>query len=338
MTAATAYASPDPTHFSFLLPVVRTPPMGDAGKYTVGWICALPTEFNAAKAFFDEKHHDSPPVACHDNNSYALGRIGNHNVVVAVLPDGEYGTTSAAVVAQGMLHSFPNVRIGLMVGIGGGAPSQKHDVRLGDVVVSSRDRGKGGVFQYDFGKLVQNQGISFEHTDFLDQPPMALRTAVNALKGQYEMEGHQLNEHIDKALARWPRLRKTYARPPSHNDRLYQSGVLHPKGADKCDSACGDSPSHLVHRTERGDLDDNPAIHYGLIASSNQLMRHAKIRDTMAKEKSVLCFEMEAAGLMNYFLCLVIRGICDYSDLHKNKEWQGFVAMTAAAYATDLLR
>ncbi|KAF6785045.1 hypothetical protein CSOJ01_15658 [Colletotrichum sojae] len=312
--------------------------MADTTKYTVGWICALPTEFNAAKAFLDEKHEDISSVARRDNNSYALGRIGCHNVVVAVLPDGEYGTTSAAVVAQGMLHSFPNVRIGLMVGIGGGAPSSKHDVRLGDVVVSSRDRGKGGVFQYDFGKLVQNQDVSFEHTDFLDQPPMALRTAVNALKGQYEMEGHRLNAHIEKALAQWPRLRKRYARPPSHSDRLYQSSVLHPNSVDECDSACSDDPTHLVYRNERDELDDNPAIHYGLIASSNQLMKNATIRDNLAKEKGVLCFEMEAAGLMNHFPCLVIRGICDYSDSHKNKNWQGFAAMTAAAYATDLLR
>ncbi|KZL84321.1 pfs domain-containing protein, partial [Colletotrichum incanum] len=75
-----------------------------------------------------------------------LGKIGSHKVVVAGLPDGEYGTTSAAVVARDMLYSFPNVRIGLMVGIGGGAPGEKHDIRLGDVVVSSPGGGKGGVF------------------------------------------------------------------------------------------------------------------------------------------------------------------------------------------------
>jgi nucleoside phosphorylase len=46
---------------------------------------------------------------------------------------------------------------------------------------------------------------------------------------------------------------------------------------------------------------------------------------------------MEAAGLMNQFPCLVIRGICDYSDTHKNKGWQGYAAMVAAAYAKDLL-
>jgi nucleoside phosphorylase len=67
-------------------------------------------------------------------------------------------------------------------------------------------------------------------------------------------------------------------------------------------------------------------------------MKDALIRDRLAADKDVLCFEMEAAGLMNTFPCLVIRGICDYSDSHKNKEWQGYAAMVAAAYAKDLLQ
>jgi nucleoside phosphorylase len=66
-------------------------------------------------------------------------------------------------------------------------------------------------------------------------------------------------------------------------------------------------------------------------------MKDDATRDRLAAEKGVLCFEMEAAGLMNHFPCLVIRGICDYSDTHKNKSWQGYAAMTAAAYAKDLL-
>src|SRR6202041_2219606 len=61
------------------------------------------------------------------------------------------------------------------------------------------------------------------------------------------------------------------------------------------------------------------------------------LRDVLIAEKDVLCFEMEAAGLVNHFPCLVIRGICDYSDSHMNKEWQGYAAMAAAAYAKDLL-
>ncbi|KAF1980565.1 purine and uridine phosphorylase, partial [Aulographum hederae CBS 113979] len=78
-------------------------------------------------------------------------------------------------------------------------------------------------------------------------------------------------------------------------------------------------------------------VHYGLIASANQLMKDATARDKLIAEKDVLCFEMEAAGLMNHFPCLVIRGICDYSDSHKNNAWQGYAAMAAAAYAKNLL-
>ena len=243
--------------------------MSDPQTYTVGWICALPVEFIAAQALLDEEHNDIPPVAQHDNNSYALGRIARHNVVVAVLPDGEYGTVSAAAVARDMLHSFPNVRIGLMVGVGGGAPSPRHDVRLGDVVVSSRDGGRGGVFQYDYGKAVQNQDVSFQHTDFLDQPPMALRTAVSALKSRYKRKGHQLNASIEEALQRWPRLRDEYQRPDPEGDRLYQSSVVHPNTAEGCKAACSSDPGHLVERTKRGELQDDPAVHYGLIASAN---------------------------------------------------------------------
>jgi hypothetical protein len=104
-----------------------------------------------------------------------------------------------------------------------------------------------------------------------------------------------------------------------------------------CDLHCGKGPSCLVPRSPRTEDDDNPTIHYGLIASANQLMKDALIRDKLSAEKDVLCFEMEAAGLMNHFPCLVIRGICDYADSHKNKAWQGYAAMVAAAYAKDLL-
>jgi nucleoside phosphorylase len=75
-----------------------------------------------------------------------------------------------------------------------------------------------------------------------------------------------------------------------------------------------------------------------LVASANQLIKDARTRDKLADDKGVLCFEMAAAGPMNHFPCLVIRGICDYSNSHNNKEWQGFAAMMAAAYAKDLLR
>ncbi|KAL8403221.1 hypothetical protein RB594_008470 [Gaeumannomyces avenae] len=309
--------------------------MSDPGKYRIGWIAAIQTELVAARLALDEKH-DAPEIQdSNDTNVYTLGRIGRHNVVIAGLPQAEYGTTAAAVVATNMLRSFPNIRIGLMVGIAGGAPSPDHDIRLGDIVVSSRGGStKGAVLQYDYGKTIQNQ--AFSHTGFMDQPPAILRTAVGSLAAQHEEEGHQLESRVDELLRNKPRLQQKYSRPSYTSDRLYRPDVVH---SDSCsNAACSTDPKHLVARQKRGEHEDDPAIHYGLIASANQLMKDAQIRDKLAAEHGVLCFEMEAAGLMNHFPCLVIRGICDYSDSHKNKEWQGFAAMMAAAYARDLLR
>ncbi|KAH7109731.1 hypothetical protein B0J13DRAFT_600603 [Dactylonectria estremocensis] len=308
----------------------------DPANYTVGWICAISIEYLAAQLCLDEEHERPEHVSRHDNNDYTLGRVGRHNVVIAVLPDGEYGTSSAASVARDLLHSFPNVRIGLMVGIGGGAPNPNHDVRLGDIVVSAPRDGEGGVLQYDFGKTIQDQ--SFRQTAFLNRPPTVLLTAVSGLKTQYQMKRHQLEESINLILQKDEDLREELGRPNESSDRLYRSNFVHPPGKkNSCVEICGVDPSNLIKRPERMKQPQSPVVHYGLIASANQLMKDALVRDRLAAKMDVLCFEMEAAGLMNHFPCLVIRGICDYSDSHKNKEWQGYAAMVAAAYAKDLL-
>ncbi|KAF6817935.1 Kinesin light chain 5, partial [Colletotrichum sojae] len=191
------------------------------------------------------------------------------------------------------------------------------------------------VFQYDFGKTIQN--CKFQETGFLNQPPPLLRTALATLKGTYEMKGHQLVDNVNKNLKKIKK-RSKYRQPATASDRLYKPYIIHPLSSPHgCDIECGEDAAYLIARQKRDEEDDDPAIHYGLIASGNQLMKDARTRDALAAERDVLCFEMEAAGLMNHFPCLVIRGICDYSDSHKNKEWQGFAAMMAAAYAKDLL-
>lgn len=308
--------------------------MSDPNIYTIGWICAISTEYVAAQALLDQIHKPPEHVSQNDNNDYALGSIGRHNVVIAALPDGEYGTSSAAGVARDMLHTFSNIRIGLMVGVGGGAPSPRHDIRLGDIVVSAPRDGKGGVLQYDFGKTIQEQ--SFQITSVLNQPPTVLRTAISGIQSQHEMNGHRIEDVIQDALENKRRLRNKYSRPDTSKDSLYLAEIIHSDEAC-CTGAASTDPSNLVRRRPRTEDDDNPTIHYGLIASANTLMKDALVRDRLSSEKDVLCFEMEAAGLMNHFPCVVIRGICDYSDTHKNKEWQGYAAMAAAAYAKDLL-
>ncbi|PTB73795.1 hypothetical protein M440DRAFT_1424376 [Trichoderma longibrachiatum ATCC 18648] len=116
-------------------------------EYTVGWICAIVTEYVAAQAVLDKLHGRPEGVSPASQSDFTLGRIGEHNVVIASLPFGEYGTASAATVATDMSHNFPNIKARLMVGIGGGAPSNKHDIRLGDVVVSAPCNGHSGIMQ-----------------------------------------------------------------------------------------------------------------------------------------------------------------------------------------------
>ncbi|QYS92780.1 Wd40 protein [Trichoderma simmonsii] len=308
--------------------------MADRSLYTVGWICAIPTELVAALAFLDEEHDPPKELDPNDYNNYQLGKISNHYVAIACLPAGEHGIAAAAGAATNLLRSFPNIRFGLMVGTGGGAPTSHHDIRLGDVVVSTPGDGKGGVFQYDFGKAMQDQALV--ETGFLDQPPRLLRTAVAGLKTRYETYGHTLTEEVKKALERKPRLQKTYCRPLT-GDILYKSAYTHISGPREACEACDDDPSNYIPRRPRDENDDDPVIHYGLIASANQRMQNAIIRDKLAMQKGVLCFEMEAAGLMNHFPCLIIRGICDYADTHTNDKWQGYASMMAAAYARDLI-
>ncbi|KAI1050892.1 hypothetical protein LB507_009229 [Fusarium sp. FIESC RH6] len=311
--------------------------MFDAAKYTVGWICALPVESAAALALLDEEYKEIAEVGEHDSNSYFLGRIHHHNVVIAGLPDGEYGTASAASVANNMLHSFPHVRIVLMVGIGGGAPTENKDIRLGDVVVSSREGQASGVFQYDFGKVLQDKDTPFAHTGLLNQPPVILRTAVFSLKTRHKMRGHGLHGLIKQTLENLPQLNDEYSRPSPDSDRCYRSTFVHSDTSKTCEELCGNGTENLVEPRPARKEPDEPEIHYGQIASGNSLMKDATVRDRLAKEHNILCFEMEAAGLMNHFPCLVIRGICDYSDSHKNKKWQGYASMVAASYAKEVL-
>jgi hypothetical protein len=141
-----------------------------------------------------------------------------------------------------------------------------------------------------------------------------------------------------EVLSQRRRMRKTYSPPDAGTDILFHADTLHLEDGndDGCAVVCRGNGLPIT-RPRREEDEDDPEIHYGLIASANQLMKDAVVRDKLAKEKGVLCFEMEAAGLMNHFPCLVIRGICDYSDTHKNKVWQPYAAMTAAAYAKDLL-
>lgn len=67
--------------------------------YTIGWVCALPIEMAASIAMLDCTH-EALPKKLGDDNEYSFGNIGSHNIVIACLPSGYYGTNNAACSSQ----------------------------------------------------------------------------------------------------------------------------------------------------------------------------------------------------------------------------------------------
>ena len=240
----------------------------------------------------------------------------------------QMGNGPAAIVANNMKRSF-NLQFGLMVGIAGGVWSKKSDIRLGDIVIGQPTGLHGGVVQWDYGKKLA--GGVFQRTGSLDRPPPVLLHALQALKVHEEGDGIDLPEALAFMIEKKPRMAVRYEHQGAENDRLYEVAYSH-EGEETCEE-CKDA--RLVPRPPR--KSSTPEIHYGNIASGNEVMKDGLTRDRIAKEEGVICFEMEAAGLMNDFPCLVIRGICDYADSHKNDIWQPYAAATAAAFARILL-
>ncbi|KIM96578.1 hypothetical protein OIDMADRAFT_132188 [Oidiodendron maius Zn] len=302
-----------------------------ADAYTVGLIYIKPLEMNAITVMLDERH-ESVPLRLGDDNEYMLGRIGVHNVAVAGPPRGAQGKAAIADVVGRIRLTFKNIRVGLLVGIGGGVPHfPKHDVRLGDVVVGAPEVGPS-VVQYDLGKQLPN-GI--EVTRSLNKPPALLLRVVDKVDNQYKMA-----EEADKDLftthlqrfAKLPRMKDQYKRP-FLPDQLFLASYSHEDGT-QCTSH---DRRYEVERPDR-DPADEIRVHYSTILSGDLVMKSGEIRDQLStKFHNALCFEMEAAGLMDVFPCLVVRGICDYSDSHKNKDWQEYAAATAASYAREII-
>lgn len=223
-----------------------------------------------------------------------------------------------------MRSSFRNVRFGLMVGIGGGVPSAKADIQLGDVVISQPNQEHGGVVQHDCGKSTQT---GFERTGFLNTPPTILLQAVSKLRANHFTGRSSLSEYLT-TLNKQP----VFSRDRAGPDTLFEAAYDHEGG-----STCGScSNEEVVERLARESSEVK--VHYGTIASVNQVIRDGRTRERVSIGLGgVLCFEMEAAGLMNSFPYLVVRGICDYADSHKNKSWQAYAAGTAAACAKEVL-
>ena len=216
-----------------------------------------------------------------------------------------------------------------MVGIGGGIPNLARgvDIRLGDVVVSMPDKTWGGVVQFDHGKA--EDGGVFVVKGQLNQPPEMLLRTLSQVQARHRLRPSKIIQYIDEAVGKNSMLEDNGFVRPDVPDRLMCT-VCHTH-IDNAAGGCNGGHQRKVRKSSA------PVLHYGIIASGNVVVKDAVVRDRLRDQYSALCVEMEAAGLMNDFPCLVIRGICDYADSSKNDAWHLYAAMTAAAYAKEFL-
>lgn len=300
--------------------------------YVVGWICPMRVEYTAALLMLDEEHEIlGQDVA--DENIYTLGSINGHNVALATLP--KTGNSPTARVMTNMSRTFQALRFYLLVGIGGGIPVRTDDgpVRLGDVVVSE------GVIQHDRGNF---EASGFKLKGTLAPPPQVLLAATNTLLAKRDLtDDDPLLEHLSRIDTNKRRL-KRYRFPGRKRDHVYEPSYTHLVKGATCDEAKCDPTKRILRGPSDETLDSQVVeqpditIHQGTILSGEIVMKNGAQRDAIAKPLDAICYECEAAGAMSSVPCLVVRGISDYADSHKNDDWHGFGSAVAAAYARQL--
>ena len=308
-----------------------------ADDITVAIFCALPYESAAVRYTLDKELECRPRAIGPKKYVYSFGLIGEHKVVIA--RPSQMGTVKAAQCAATVSQQFPNVRFALLLGIGAGIPcfpegdsaslatgGSMRDIRLGDVAVSIPRDGHPGVVEYDYGKY-EADGM-FVLKGSLDKPHPILISADGVLQEDEIMNKNRLRRILGKITEH-----SRYARPEG-GDILFDETLRHVKG-DDCTECLKRNPKQVIARDRRP---TEPMVHRGLILSGSGVIKNPEDRLRLRRgHTDAICFEMEAAGIVDEIPCLVVRGICDYADTHKQDGWHYYAAAVAAAYGKAIL-
>lgn len=335
-------------------------------EFEVAIVCALETEFEAVCFVIEEFWDGDGDVygkTTGDLNSYRAGRIGRHNVVLLLLSG--TGKVHAAHAAASLYSSFTRLRLVLLVGGCAAVPRLNDaDILLGDVIIST------GVIQYDFGRKYPS-GFFRKDTaeDRLSKPQKEIRNILAALhmpgtKNKLLKRTGDLLTDVQRISAingygfkyQYPGVRedKLYEASYRHKHRITDCGTCSAANDTVCDAAlqatCEDlgcEKNHLLsrkklanklHLCQNGDAThQNPDIFFGAIGSGDMVMKSGEDRDELARKENIIAFEMEAAGIWEEVPSIVVKGVFDYGDSHKNKRWQAFASATAACAARAVI-
>ncbi|KAL7796741.1 hypothetical protein V8C37DRAFT_408226 [Trichoderma ceciliae] len=354
-------ASPSP---SDLVPTCTYDRPSRRQDFQIAIICALSLEYDAAillvDEFWDQEGRQYGRTSG-DTNMYRNGRIGMHNVVLTLLPN--MGKAAVAGSAASLRTSYPNLKLVFLVGVCGGVPNlDSHEALLGDVVIGE------AIVQYDFGRQYPGKFVPKDTAEgTLSAPNKDIRSLLAYFKSDAGKDDLRWNtgNHLKvlQGVAVMKQYQHSYRYPGFVEDKLFAAtyrhkhreqascGVCHGGNELFCDKAaqvsCADlgcDEDELVPRQRlkrKRDLGweetQCPEIFIGRVASADTVMKSGDHRDQIAKQHSIVAFEMEGAGLWDEAPCIVVKGICDYADSHKNKIWQPFAAATAAAVTKAML-
>ncbi|KAG9692387.1 purine and uridine phosphorylase, partial [Aureobasidium melanogenum] len=329
-------------------------------EFEIAIVCALPLEAAAVIDSFDQRYDKN----CSgygkqegDTNTYSTGRIGQHNVVLAHMPG--MGVSSAASVASNIQLSFKAIRLALIVGVCGGAPLERPTpaIVLGDVIISN------SVVEFDFGKQYPTR---FERKTDLDHTLGRPNPEIRGLLSKFGVASirKELEETILLNLNILQQKGHTAGYPGAEHDRLFPASYRHihrretasqdcpcvssqSNGRALClealESSCDalgcivEIPDGSSRQMRFASGNPTPFVHIGTIGSASTVMKSGEHRDIIARENKIIAFEMEGAGVWDNLPCIVVKGVCDYSDSHKNKMWQNYAAATAASAAKAFL-
>jgi tetratricopeptide (TPR) repeat protein len=324
---------------------------------------------------FWDKQGDRYGKAAGDTNSYRTGRIGKYNVVLALLPHMGKGNAAAAITS--LRSSYTRLHLALLVGICGGVPrtGSGDEILLGDVIISRTvvqyDFGRQYPDRF-VRKGTLDDNLAKPNKDIRSLLALLEDAFVKEdLEERTAFFLDKLQETNSQSTARNASRRKRQAKygyPGAAEDKLFQPDYRHkhhilptcickqchersdPVCDEVLDASCDDlgcDERFLVLREglagKRGLEQDSdkaaqaPAIFIGRVASGDMVMKSGEDRDRIAEKEGVIAFEMEGAGIWEEVPCLVVKGVCDYSDCHKNKKWQNFAAATAASAAKAIL-
>ncbi|KAK2024403.1 phosphorylase superfamily protein [Colletotrichum zoysiae] len=330
-------------------------------------ICALPREYDAALLILDEKwqpNEDTDGRAREQPPNHTIGRVGSHIVVLVLLLN--MGKVGAAAETARLRSIYSGLELALLTGICGGVPSPgtANEILLGDVVISK------SIVQYDIGRQYPGKFARKDTVeDNLGRPNKDVRTLLIVLETQSAL--NELQQRVRQNLAHVQQeaanayYRTSYSRPLTAEDVLFEPAYSH-RHRVRPECGCGDSfvcdratsasceelqceAKHQVSRrrlasTRGGHAEDGRSttapetrIHIGRVGSGDTVMKSGEHRDNVAKAHGLVAFEMEGAGVWDQIPCIVVKGVCDYADSHKNKKWQDFAAAVAAATARALL-